>query len=295
MRFLTWFLTLFLFTLFTVSYGFERLSLVFSEQSYLINPSFAALNNRSKVTMGGAMQGLDFGNFQIAANTYLKNFHGGLEGYAIVYKEGLMRYTILAGQLSKFFPVTRQWSVSVGFAPEVHNYSIKNDQLILGSVIASTSGTYRNMPTLWGMALSTGISVFSENHTFGFSAQNIFNKITFKNSSLKREIYYNLSYGAYLPIMKFSNPSVAKAIRPHFLGSYSNSSGLSFFYGAFYGNPKFQVGLFLGSTTRNYLWGINPAIIFRPKSVKIIVSAKIIPKLPTNYLIGNELFIQMDY
>ncbi|HON19577.1 MAG TPA: type IX secretion system membrane protein PorP/SprF [Salinivirgaceae bacterium] len=276
----------------------DRFAMVFSEQSYLINPSFTAINHGTRLTIGAGYQGirdLNYGNFQIAGAKYLEYLNAGFGGYLINFKEGLMNHTIVSVQFSRFFNIYRAWNIGVGGAPEIHNLYVSNDKIILASELNQQVGTVRNIPTIWTIALTSGISFFTENQTVGFAAFNIFNKKNFFQDSKKSLPQYHFSYGGIYPLNRFTGKNNQVTLRPHILVKYFNSSW-TFFYGTFYGNPKLQVGIFGGSTTQKLLYGINPAIILNRNSTKIILSFKFITAgLPLDYIYGNEVFMQWNF
>jgi hypothetical protein len=285
--------------LFTLSLsGQERFSLIFSEQAYLLNPAFTGLTNQNRYSFAMGYQGVgenNFKNVQAAISHYNKSFNGGIEGYAIVFSEGLYKHSLISVQLSRFFHLFGKWSLSIGVAPELHNYSINSNKVVLASQLSGYSGVSVAFPSLWTAGLSVGTAFFTEEHTFGFAVQNLFDNSGFTvNQPNKRSYRYIFSAGSNIDLYRFRNQNNKLYLRPH-LVIVSQTMGNSLFYGGFYGSMKRQFGMFFVSTAEYPILGISPAFSVKGKVLKAIFSVKILYKLPSVYMFGNEIFIQNSW
>ncbi|MDD2563274.1 MAG: type IX secretion system membrane protein PorP/SprF [Salinivirgaceae bacterium] len=274
----------------------ERFFTNYSEQGYLLNPSFAGMLKTSRFTVSASVQGYskdNFKNFQAAGSFYNDNLNGGMEGYSIVNMEGHVRHSIIAMQLSKFFHLKGKWSLSLGVAPEIHNWSVNSAGVILESNINGVSGINPIFPSQWGGSLSMGVSLFSENQVIGFSVQNIFNKTNITEDGLNSpNIMYIGSYGGNFDLNPFSSVSSKRFIRPHFV-TIINSLDISFFYGGYYGSSKSQFGMFFVSSSKSLLLGISPSYMIEHRGLRMVFSIKIFPKLPSMYVAGNEVVLSV--
>ncbi len=273
----------------------ERFSLVFSEQSYLLNPAFTGLTNQNRASFGAGFQGVgenNFKNLQAALSYYNANLKGGIEFYTVVYSEGLYKHSMVSMQLSRFFHLFGKWSLSLGVAPELHNHAVNGKKVVLESHLAGYSGVSASFPSLWSVGLSLGTAVFTEEHTLGFTVQNLFDKASFSGSQSKTRNYrYIFTAGSNIDLHPFRNQNNKIYLRPHIV-IVNQTKKNSFFYGAFYGSKKNQFGMFFVSTTQYPFLGISPAYSLKGKAIKAVFSVKFLYRLPSVYMFGNEIYIQ---
>ena len=274
----------------------ERFFTNYSEQGYLINPSFAGMLKTRRFSVSASVLGYskdNFKNFQAAGSFYNDNLNGGVEGYSTINIEGQVRHSIIALQLSKFFHLKGKWSLSLGVAPEIHNWSVNSSGVILESNINGVSGINVIFPSKWGGSLSMGVSLFSENQVIGFSVQNIFNKTNITEDALRTStIMYIGSYGGKFDLTPFSSISSKRFFRPHFV-TIKHSLDISFLYGAYYGSLKSQFGMFFASSPKSPLMGISPSYMIEHRGLRMVFSIKFFPKLPSMYMTGNEVLLSI--
>jgi hypothetical protein len=275
--------------------GQERFSMIFNEQAYLLNPAFAGLTNKNRISFSLGYQGIgenNYKNLQASISHYNKHINGGIEGYSVMNKEGLLNHSLIAMQLSRFFHIHGIWSLSLGVAPELHNFSINSEKVVLESQLLSYSGISAVFPSVWGASMTVGGALFSQNHTFGFAVQSLFEKINILNRQEGPRTYrYIFSAGSNIDLHPFRNITNKTFFRPHFV-IVNQTKGTSFFYGGFWGNVKNQFGMFFVSTTQYPFLGISPAFSVKGKAVSAIFSLKILPKLPSMYMFGNDMIVQ---
>ncbi|MGI6478265.1 MAG: type IX secretion system membrane protein PorP/SprF [Salinivirgaceae bacterium] len=292
------FIILFLSFIYTNIRCQERFNLIFSEQSHFFNPALASISEENRYSIGLSNQGLGYlklSNLYAQLNYYSRDLNGGLEGYVVSYKEGIMRHNLISFNFSKNFRITKKWSLSLGFAPDFHNYTINSDDIILESQLLNNDNSGVFFPIIWTTNLSCGIAAFCEKHSIGFSVQNIFKQKQFKNSinNCKNppQIKLTFSVGSIFDLRPYNNPSSKIYLRPHFVTVFDGAE-YAFYYGMFYGSLKNQFGMFFVSTPNNILLGISPAFMTKYKSLKIILSLKIFPNLPSLYMFGNEVVMK---
>jgi len=276
----------------------ERFNLIFSEQSHFLNPALASISEENRYSIGLSNQGLGFlklSNLYAQSNYYSEYLDGGLEGYVISYREGAMRHNLVSFNFSRFFRISRKWSLSVGCAPDFHNYTINSNDIVLESQISNDYNSGVFFPTIWTTNLSCGIALFCEKHSLGLSVQNIFKHQHFINSRTHNnnplQIKLTFSAGSIFDLRPYNNPTSKLYLRPHFVTIFDGAE-VAFYYGAFYGSLKNQFGMFFVSTPNYILLGASPAFMTRYKSLKIILSLKIFPNLMSPYMFGNEVIMQ---
>ncbi len=286
-----------LFVINTSIHAQERFSLIFSEQSYFFNPALASISGENRYSFGFSNQG--YGQTSISSlhahlNYFSKDLNGGFEGYAVRYKEGAMAHNLISFQLSRFTHIYKNWSLSLGIAPDIHNYTVSSD-IVLESQLLNYQGTDAVFPSIWGIGLSCGIALFSKEHSIGFSVQNIFEKTYFKNSSNNpknpSQINYIFSLGSIFDLKPYKNHTSKTFLRPHFVSIINNSEAV-FFYGTFYGSHKKQFGMFFVSSPNYMFLGLSPAFMARFRNLKILFSLNYFPHLSSLYSFGNEFIVQ---
>jgi len=272
--------------------------LIFSEQSHFLNPALASISEENRYSIGLSNQGLGYlklSNLYAQLNYYSEVLSGGIEGYVVSYKEGLMNHNLISFNISRFFRIGKKWSLSVGCAPDFHNYTINSKDIVLESHLLNNDNSKYFFPTIWTANLSCGVAVFCEKHSFGLSIQNIFKHQHFKNlknyNKNPLQIRLTFSAGSIFDLRPYNNPTSKVYLRPHFVTIFDGSEA-TFYYGAFYGSSKNQFGMFFVSSPNNILLGVSPAFMTKYKSLKIVLSLKIFPNLISPYMFGNEIIMQ---
>lgn len=277
-------------------FGQERFGLIFSEQPYLINPSLTGISNENRYSLGFTNHGyFDFTSLHASFNYYSSAKRSSFEGLVISNKDGAIRHNILTIQFSHFLPIFNEWWISLGVAPEFHNYSVDNEKLIFESQLVDKKFIKTIYPSIWGGSISIGASLFSKSHTFGFTAQNLIENTNYNKKdygAIKGQTTsYIISFGSNIDLDKHSIPTEKRFLRPHIITILHNKK-TSFFYGSFFGTSKNQIGIFFVSTSKTPFLGISPAFITQIRDLRVALSIKIFPTLPSLYMFGNELHIR---